>query len=245
MTSVGVVIPIGPSRNACEYLPQLAESLHAQTRPLDEIVIVDDMHGSSFLPAYDQPFNINACTNLYTLFRASSHPYMRFVVEESKWRLGIPAAFNMGIGLSKSDLVIMLGADDWLEPQAVEKLVEEYERQNRLDAYYAFTIRYSDTGEVQDEPCNCAAVTRGLWKLTGGFAPESAVGACDSMFISMMLVHHRDRLIPVERGTPLVNHRRHSDTFSSTRPAAWQGPIFAVRDILTTFHEKPNWGRYE
>lgn len=245
MTSVGVVIPIGPSGNACEYLSQLVESLHAQTREIDEIVIVDDMHGSHFLTPYDEQFNTNTCSNLYMLFHLAAHPFMRFVVEESKWRLGIPAAFNMGIGASKSDLVIMLGADDWLEPQAVEKLVEEYERQNRLDAYYSFTIKYSDTDEVQDEPCNCAAVTKGLWKLTGGFAPESAVGACDSMFISMMLVHHRKLLIPVDRGNPLVNYRRHAATFSNTRPSAWQGPIFVVRDLLTTFHEKPEWGRYE
>lgn len=134
MTSVSIVIPVGPSPDACAYLDEAVTSLHSQTHQSFEVVAVDDMHeigghiGCRML-AYD----------LDTCYR-------------TRWRTGVPGAFNIGISVASNDLIIMLGADDWLEPEAVERLVETYEANNRKDAYYSFSIRYSDTGEIQDRP---------------------------------------------------------------------------------------------
>lgn len=226
MTIVSVAIPVGPSRTACRYLSETLGSLTKQTRLPDQVVIVDDMHylDIDFSPRRNQ---------------------LQGFIWHPPWRLGVPGAFNAGVAISSGDLCIMLGADDWLEPAAIEELVDAFEANGKRDAYYYFTIRYSDTGEVQDAPCNFAAVTPGLWRKTGGFPPESAIGACDTMLISILLTHMPDALVPVARGTPLANYRSHQDTDSSTRPAAWQGPIFIARDILTAGWKPPEWGRYQ
>ena len=50
------------------------------------------------------------------------------------------------------------------------------------------TVVYND-GEVQEAACNAAMVTQGLWRLTGGFPPETAVGAPDAALVSIMLAN--------------------------------------------------------
>lgn len=223
MTRVSVVIPIGPHRPACGFLPEAIASLEAQTRRVDELVIVDDMHGIH--------------THAECVIEAPFTPVF------PSWRLGVPGAFNAGVAEASGDLIVMLGADDWLEPEAIERLVDRFERGGKKIGYYHFTIRYSDTGELQTLPNNCAAVTPALWRETGGFPPESAIGACDTMLISILLKHHPGWLHPVADGVPLYNYRRHQTTDTGTRPIEYQGPIHVVRDILTRTWSRPAWGR--
>lgn len=223
---VGVVIPVGPTRRACGWLPEALASVDGQTYAVDEIVIVDDMHNVG----EHQECSVPGGT-----------------VIRNFWLAGVPGAFNIGLSaaFAQADLVVMLGADDWLEPDAVQHLVDRFERNNRKDGYYHFTIRYSDTGELQTLPNNCAAVTPGLWRTTGGFPTESSVGACDTMFISILLKHFPATIRPVADGVPLYNYRRHNDSDTGTRPVELQGPIHIVRDVLTTHWKKPAWGRFE
>lgn len=225
-TTVSVVIPVGPSRRACGWLPEAIASVEAQTYPVHEIVTVDDMHG---IGQHEECKLDIACAH---------------VEVRNSWLLGVPASFNVGVAEASGQLILMLGADDWLEPEAVERAVDRFEKGGRKGGYYHFTIRYSDTGELQTLPNNCAAVTRELWELLGGFPPETAVGACDTMLISIMLKHRPGLIHPVADGVPLYNYRRHNDSDTGTRPMEFQGPIHAVRDILTTHWKRPSWGRY-
>lgn len=226
MTRVSVVIPVGPSRRACSWLPEAIASVEAQTYPAHEIVTVDDMHG---IGQHEECKLDISC----------AHAEVR-----NAWLLGVPAAFNVGVATATGDLIVMLGADDWLEPDALQLLVERFERNNRKDGYYHFTIRYSDTGELQTLPNNCAAVTPGLWRMVGGFPPEAAVGACDTMLLSILIKHHPATIRPVADGVPLYTYRRHNDSDTGTRPVELQGPIHVVRDVLTTHWKKPSWGRF-
>lgn len=224
MTKVSVVIPVGPTRRACSWLPEAIASLEAQTYPIHELIVVDDMHS---LGAHEE------CK-----IEVPYTPIFNY------WLAGVPGSFNIGVGAASGDLVIMLGADDWLEPEAVEYAVARYEKGGRKDGYYHFTIRYSDTGELQTLPNNCAAVTRGMWREIGGFPPETSIGACDTMLISIMLKHRPGLIHPVADGRPLYNYRRHLDSDTGTRPVDYQGPIHTVRDILTRTWTKPHWGRF-
>lgn len=236
MAEVTVVVPVGPNLSNKQWLDECLKSLHLQTEKVDEILLIDDQanldwRGSSRIFDSDSS----------SILHINDKTYYETNLWKTPWLSGIPHAFNYGVALARNELVVMLGSDDWLEPEAIEKLLEVYEKNKRKDAYYSFTIKYSDNDELQDLPNNCAAVTKGLWRLTGGFPPESEIGACDSIFISMMLRNHPKRLIKVAQGYPLYNYRRHNDSDSGTRPVEYQGPIATVRDVYTRNWKKPTW----
>lgn len=217
--SVTVTIPVGPFDTNKKWLLECLDSVAGQTVKADQILIIDDMAN---LDSEDKAF---AGIDIW----------------KSPWRLGIPAVFNVGVALARNDLVIMLGSDDKLEPAAIERLLNTYESKGKADGYYFFTIVYSDDGVIQDVPNNCAAVTKGLWRLTGGFPPEAGVGACDSIFISMMLKHNVKKLFPVDSGNPLYWYRRHWESDTGARPVGYQQAIHTVRDVFTTTWKKPTW----
>lgn len=240
MDEVTVVIPVGPNPSNKKWLKECLDSVLAQTVQPNEILIIDDQANLKHSDIGDYGHESYWESSWFeTVFIWPDHPDLR--IWRTPWLSGIPHAFNFGIALARNELVIMLGSDDWLEPEAVEKLIETYNRNSRRDGYYGFTIRYSDNGELQDLPNNCAGVTKGLWNLTGGFPPESEIGACDSIFISMLMANHPHVFWPVALGYPLYNYRRHNDSDTGTRSVAYQGPISVVRDIFTREWKKPTW----
>lgn len=227
MTPISVVIPIGPNAEAGDYFDAAVRSVLSQTQKPHSIVIVDDMA----VPIYTQ----------------LGYGEIPVYVERNKWRLGIPNAFNVGISVARTECVLMMGADDWLEPDCLEQCSAAFERsERRLDSYYWLGVRYSDGREDQFLPCGAAMVTKSLWQRTGGFAPESAVGAVDAAFISSMLVRPEVcQFVPVNKDRPLYNYRVHSNSETASRGAGWQGVILDVRDLLTSGWQEPAWGRYE
>ncbi len=230
--AVTVVIPVGPAEHHARWLPEALASVRAQTVPC-EILVVDDMHGFS-VPTNSvggRPFVVGGgmLKGCY-LYRPV-------------WRLGVAHAFNAGVAAAPSDLAFMLGADDTLEPTCIERALETWEWGGRRDAYYYAGVRYMDTGEEQTAPCNAAMVTKSLWCSTGGFPIESAVGGPDCALVSILMVHRADALIPIARGVPLYNYRRHAGSDTAGR-GPWQGPILESRDILTREWAPPVWGRY-
>lgn len=218
-----VVIPVGPSLNACRWIGETLESVADQTEDVN-ILLIDDMHG----------IREHKCVSSYQVADSS--------IWKAPWRLGVAHAFNFGVALAPTELVIMLGADDTLEPTAAAHALRAWD-QHGIDAYYYFGVRYMDTGEEQTLACGEAMVSKGLWRKTGGFPVESEVGACDAALISIMMVHFPELLVPIANGKPLVNYRRHADTDTASR-GEWQGPILIARHLLTKNFVKPDWGRY-
>ena len=94
--SVAVIIP---TYNHAQYLIDAISSAIAQTRPADEIIVVDD--GSTDNPA--------------TVVRR--FPGVRFIQQENRGR---SAARNAGLRTSTSSHVVFLDADDRLLPNALE-----------------------------------------------------------------------------------------------------------------------------
>ena len=224
--SVSVVIPVGPHPAHQAYLPECLASVAEQTAAAAEILIVDDM-------ANVQEAEIKKW--------AGTTPLR---IWEAPWRLGVPAAFNCGIGLAHSELVFMMGADDKMLPTCLERCVKAWERERQRDAYYWVGVRYSDGREDQYQPCNAAMVTKGFWRRLGGFPPESAVGACDTMLISILVGNGMyGALECAYNKEPLLWYRVHEATDTATRGIYWQGVIFNVRDYLTREWEEPTWGR--
>lgn len=224
---VSVVIPVGPKSYHQDWLPEAIESCVNQSHKPEEILIVSDM--------------AHIGNDYYHL--AGS----RIRVYESPWRLGVGHAFNFGVALARNNLVVMLGADDTLESTAVEEAVSQYRTEHFDDAYYYFGLRYMDTGELQDLPCNAAMVTKRLWDITGGF-PVEATTAPDAALISILLRHRPAKLIKVAEGRPLYNYRRHPNT-DTAKHGGWNAPaengiIIGIRDRVTLDWEPPTlWGR--
>lgn len=219
------------------------DSIEAQTVPAYGVTLIDDgadlehegwLHCSS--PEYDR-WNV-----AHALYLDHNPNYTVIDLYKLPWRTGISHAFNYGVMLSYSDLVFMLGSDDTLEPNCLERCLEAYEANNKQDAYYSVPIRYMDTGEIQTAPCNAALVTKNFWRLSGGFPIETAIGIGDSTLLSICLAHK----LPVQwvgaltnhEEEPLYNYRRHPDIHTYKIPWGIADPL---RGYLTETWSKPEW----
>lgn len=240
-TRLTIVIPVGPEKRHAQWLDQVITSADAQTIPVD-ILIVDDMNGLTSMGALWHESDVITREGL---------PNLR--IYHPPWRLGVAHAFNFGVALAGTEVCLLLGADDWLEPDAAEIALRDYNSYpgDPGNLYWYLPLRYEDTGEVQHVPCGAAVVSKTLWRRTGGFPPESAVGASDTILGSIILHQHRDKGSPLGFGAigswdhPLYHYRRHPGTDTAEK-AAWQGGIIPeVRGRLTEEWKPPEWGRYE
>jgi len=217
---------VGPDKVYKKYLQECLDSLKKQTIAVDEVLLIDDMAGLL-------TWNLD----LSGLNRVRIH--------ENPWLCGVPHSFNFGVALASNELVILLGSDDKLHPWAIEDALKTWDKyQNKL-SYYYFDIEYSDNGEVQSAANNCAMVTKSLWKRTGGFPVQSSVGACDHIYLSMLIASNGQagNLIRIESEKPPYWYRRHE--LSATNTSNLGAAILAVKTFYTKKEWKsPEWGRY-
>jgi glycosyltransferase involved in cell wall biosynthesis len=218
---ITVAIPVGPFPANKQWLDECIQSVVNQTRPADEILIIDDMAG------------------------LSTQDYPKARLWYSPWLLGVAHAFNFGVALAKNECVLMLGSDDVLKPDCLETCEKEYISQGKRDGYYYCGVEYMDDrpDKTQTVPCNMAMVTKGLWKKTGGFPVESSSGANDAVLVSIMLNFMHEYLIPIDGGRAIAYYRPHAGT-DTARRGVWQGVILETRDILARTWKEPRWGRY-
>lgn len=225
---ISVVIPVGPEPHHQEYLSECLESVRAQTHQANEILLIDDM--------------------------AAVRHFKGCRIWRSPWRIGTGSAINCGVALAENDLVYILCADDWLEPECLESCAKEYKRRNDPLGYYHVTVRFRPEGSykhpgglpvppIQDLPCGAAMVTKQLWRNMGGFPIEAAVSP-DSGLISILIGQKGSgNLYSVRHGVPLCNVRMHATQDSASR-GPWKNVISAACDLLTRDWKQPNWGRY-
>lgn len=225
MSCVSVIIPVGPEAHHTDFLKECLESVAQQTHPPADVLLIDDM---ADLP----PAELGPIISL---------PQLR--VWRAPWHLGVASVFNCGVALAKTDLVFMLGADDKLMPNCLEKCVEAYLREGKIDAYYNVGVAHSDGREDQYIACHAAMVTKGLWQKTGGFPPESVVGAADTMFLSILIANQPAPIILVDRTEPLYWYRVHENTDTAQR-RSWFSILHEVRNKLTADWRPPTWRRY-
>lgn len=151
---------------------------------------------------------------------------------------------NFGVSLAPTEYVLMMSADDRLAPNCAEVVQAHIEKaQYTLRTYYGLVLEYMDTGEQQNLACGAAVVSKTLWKNTGGFVPESAIGAPDAAFLSSIWKSTEFRIEMIGDGVPLYFYRRHGESETSSR-GEWWNLIEPSRDIITRTFSKPKWGRY-
>lgn len=226
---ISVVIPVGPLPCHQEWLGECLESVVAQTVQPNHVVLVDDMAG---LPDEDE---------------SDRRGPMPLSIWRSPWHLGVAHAFNIGVALATGPLVFLLGSDDTLEPDCLERCLAEYSSVDRQHSnanlgYYYVGLRYMDDGSTQCTPCAAAMVHKDLWKATGGFPTESATGASDAALVSIIWGRKIGFTHAVDEHRVLYNYRRHPGTDTASK-AAWQRVILETRDLVTREWKKPEWGR--
>lgn len=212
MTDITVVIPVGPYEANVRWLRACLDSVAAQTHPAAGILLIDDQ--------------AHLCED----------DYPEAVIWRTPWLSGVAHAFNFGVALAPTELAVMLGSDDLLEPWCLEDCARTWEATRDPLGYYSLDVRYLDTGETQSIACNAAMVSKSLWRHTGGFPVQAAVGAPDTMLLSIMMAARGAagaiRRVRSDRGAPYL-YRQHAETDTARNFWRLREPIAQVRDILT------------
>ncbi|MEI7614144.1 MAG: glycosyltransferase [Betaproteobacteria bacterium] len=123
-----VVMPV---YNVAPYLPRCLDSLIAQTRPIDELIVVDD--GST-----------DDCPRILAEY-ASRLPQMRVIRQDNG---GLSAARNTGLALAQGEYLAFIDSDDFVAPEAYAHLLAVAQRDDLdmllCNAHYHFEGREQD-----------------------------------------------------------------------------------------------------
>ncbi|HMW17545.1 MAG TPA: glycosyltransferase [Accumulibacter sp.] len=131
MTTAPLLSVVLPVYNVAPYLPACLDSLAAQTRPIDELIAVDD--GST-----------DACPEILHAYR-DKLPTMRIIRQENG---GLSAARNTGLRAASGVWLAFVDSDDFVAPQMYSRMLTAAQ-DNDLDlllcnAMYHFEGRESD-----------------------------------------------------------------------------------------------------
>lgn len=179
---ISIVVPVGPKAHHRQYLPEFVKSVEDQTVQPAEVIFIDD--GGGLIKGTERLVPPVVGTTKTRLVR-------------NRWNLGVANSFNVGVGSTNYDLILMACADDMLLPRCVELCWSAWLREKEELGCYFFGLRYS-TGEEQNTPCGAAMVTKQLWHESGGFPPQCAVGAADHIFLHGMLIASRSKTLDVK-----------------------------------------------
>ena len=214
---ISVIVPVGPQEEYKQWLGECLESILVQDPA--EIVIVDDQ----------------AHLDVRQLTRLSP----TIVYRANPWLCGCAMSWNFGQSYATYPACFLMGSDDKLLPGCLESCLATYKANNYLDAWYNVTCEIQ-TGEIVDAFNNACMISKGLFKLLGGFAP-SAFAAPDGWAISIMMIHHPHRLIQVDKGKPLYWCRVHSAQDTPRVFGKYMDAAIMIRDIDTRTWVQPEW----
>jgi glycosyltransferase involved in cell wall biosynthesis len=113
-----------------EWIAEALESILGQTRPPDEVVVVDD--GSTDATARE-------------LERFADR--VRIIRQPNR---GCPAAFNTAFNAARGDFVAMCGADDIWDPRKLEWQAEAIQKHREVDVLFGHAIV---VGRIEAEYC--------------------------------------------------------------------------------------------
>ncbi len=134
---ISVIIPVGPGH--AKYLPDALNSLVGQTFREWEAIVVDDV-------------DTHAERVEMVSLLIKTYPFVKVVGGSGKIERSAGAARNRGLKQAKAPLSLFLDADDWLAPEALEKMVKAYVRDRGKNYVYSDWVAF-ENGEMKPQQC--------------------------------------------------------------------------------------------
>lgn len=120
MATISVIIPV---YNDAPYLAEALDSVLAQTRPAEQVIVIDD--GST-----DDSYKV----------AEAFLPHITLVHQANQ---GISAGRNAGLGMAKGDLIAFLDADDLWPADSLEVRLARLAAEPYLDAAYGEITQFA------------------------------------------------------------------------------------------------------
>jgi glycosyltransferase involved in cell wall biosynthesis len=220
-----VVSVVVPAYNVSQYIAEALDSIRAQTFKDYEIIVVNDGSPDT--------------ENLERVLE----PYLPEIVYLKQENRGLSGARNSGIRAARAPFIALLDGDDLWEPQFLDAMLSELQRDPALDVLYSDALYFGDTpeagrtymelhpslGEVTVEAiltqrCNVISciVARREIMLRAGLFDESLRSSEDfDMWLRILKAGGRINYLR----QPLMRYRRHRASLSSD-------PVWMCRHIL-------------
>lgn len=136
-----VTIVLGSYQHA-RFLTQALEAIAAQTYPNIELVVSDDA-------------STDGSADLIAAWLAEHRPDATFIRHEEN--VGLTRAINATLEASTGSYLTLASADDWMEPERIERLVEAFEAAPPSVGLVCSGLRFVDVdgrelGVVHDQP---------------------------------------------------------------------------------------------
>lgn len=223
---LSLVIPV---YNVAPYLRQCLDSLCAQTRPVDEIVVVDD--GST-----------DDCPAILAEY-AARMPQLRVVRQENG---GLSAARNTGMAHATGRYLAFVDSDDFVAPQMYERLLAMAQADD-LDVALC-NADYHFEGREPDRPIYTDALDTGV--ITGAQWLLDRLRRKRLMHMVWMQMYRRDFLL--RHRFSFVPRLLHEDVIWTTqvllraeRVRYDPTPLYRYRIVQRTFAGEQNRKRLE
>lgn len=229
---VSVIVPV---YGVEDYIGRCAESLLGQTYPHLECIFVNDGTPDHSMERLAEV--------------VAKYPE-RLVKIVNKANAGLPKARGSGLEVATGEYVMHLDADDWLEPDAAQRLVEEALRTGADLVYCDFWKEYAHRSKLDCEKAysveNKEQWMRRLYNYTAygylwsKFARRSLYrdifvprfGMHEDIVFSTQLIWRASSI--AQLGVPLVHYRRDNPS-SVTRKARSRRRLQSARNMLDLY----------
>ena len=122
MDKISVIIP---TFNCAVFLSEAIDSVLAQTRQVNEVLVIDD--GST--------------DNTQALVATYSQPFIKYFKQKNA---GVSAARNFGLQLAQGDFIAFLDADDRWHPEMIERQYKTLSKNRQLTLTFTNFVRFDD-----------------------------------------------------------------------------------------------------
>jgi GT2 family glycosyltransferase len=136
--SIALVVPCF---GHADYLSDLFGSILAQTRPPDEVILVDD---------HSPDVTAEILRTIVSTYRQMADG--RVVLLTNDRNLGQAASLNRAISAASSDLIMVVNDDDYLMHDAIGSMLDLFDRHRELALIGAGSIHFAGSEELAAAP---------------------------------------------------------------------------------------------